>query len=106
MTLPLGRASWSRISSASDPPIRKNMNEVAPYSFPMRLWSTVVNQLQRPVVALGRAKMARRRKAIWSSVVTVATRRSPPSRQTLEIGHQRVQGRGAELVLEDGHIGP
>jgi hypothetical protein len=44
-----GVPSWMRSSSASMPPIRKKKNAVAPYSIPMRLWSTVVIQLQRPV---------------------------------------------------------
>src|SRR3989304_4916896 len=42
------------MSSASTPPIRKNRNAVKPYKIPIRLWSTVVIQLQNPVVAVGR----------------------------------------------------
>src|SRR5215217_4331486 len=37
------------MSSASTPPTRKNRNAVTPYRMPMRLWSTVVIQLHRPV---------------------------------------------------------
>src|SRR5437867_1487081 len=54
-----GRASWSLISSASEPPTTKKANEVIPYKIPIFLWSTVVNQLQKPVVAVGRASRPR-----------------------------------------------
>ena len=37
------------MSSASMPPIRKKRKAVAPYRMPIRLWSTVVIQLQSPV---------------------------------------------------------
>src|ERR1041385_2306578 len=46
-----GFISWRRMISASMPPIRKKMNAVLPYRMPIRLWSTVVIQLQIPVFA-------------------------------------------------------
>src|SRR5204863_270770 len=49
-----GLASWLRINRASTPPIRKNANALKPYSIPIFLWSTVVNQLHQPVIAVGR----------------------------------------------------
>src|ERR1041384_5986234 len=44
-----GFISWTRMMSASIPPIRKKRNAVVPYRMPIRLWSTVVIQLQMPV---------------------------------------------------------
>ncbi len=55
--VPSGCASWARINSASSPPIRKNSRAVAPYRIPIFLWSMVVNQLQKPVVAVGRRRI-------------------------------------------------
>src|SRR5258708_4819317 len=46
--------SWVRIISASMPPMRKKRMAKPPYSMPIRLWSTVVSQLTRPVLAVGR----------------------------------------------------
>ncbi len=43
-----GVHSCSRITSASRPPMTKNVPAETPYRMPMRLWSTVVNQLHRP----------------------------------------------------------
>src|SRR5688500_78273 len=37
------------MTRASTPPTRKKKNAATPYIMPMRLWSTVVIQLQRPV---------------------------------------------------------
>ena len=56
-TVLLGFASCDRISSASTPPMMKNRNDVIPYMSPIFLWSTVVNQLQKPVVAIGRRRI-------------------------------------------------
>src|SRR5437016_733053 len=67
-SVPFGPASWRRISSASTPPITKKTRAVAPYMIPIFLWSIVVNQLQKPVVALGRRSGSGR----------VATRGSAP----------------------------
>ena len=53
-TVPSGCASCDRISNASRPPTMKKTNAVAPYISPIFLWSTVVNQLQKPVSADGR----------------------------------------------------
>ena len=53
-TVPSGWASCDRISSASTPPTMKKTNAVTPYIRPIFLWSTVVNQLQKPVSADGR----------------------------------------------------
>src|SRR5690606_16662939 len=38
------------------PPRMKKNSDAAPYMMPMRLWSTVVNQLFQPVVDFGRVK--------------------------------------------------
>src|SRR5262245_27118815 len=53
--VPFGRASWMRMSSASMPPATKNAIAVVPYMMAIFLWSGVVNQLQTPVIARGRA---------------------------------------------------
>ena len=53
-SVPSGCASCDRINSASMPPTMKKTNAVAPYISPIFLWSTVVNQLQKPVSADGR----------------------------------------------------
>ena len=45
----------------------KNRNDETPYMIPIFLWSTVVNQLQKPVVAIGR-----RRIPFWVVTVTLA----------------------------------
>ena len=44
------------MSSASMPPTTKKRSAVPPYMMPIFLWSTVVNQLQKPVVAFGRRR--------------------------------------------------
>src|SRR5688572_13273195 len=54
-TVALGSASCVRISRASTPPTMKNRKAVTPYMIPMRLWSTVEIQLQKPCAAWGRA---------------------------------------------------
>ena len=51
---PLGRASWSRMSSASTPPIRKNVKAATMYMMPIFLWSTVKIHDFAPVEAVGR----------------------------------------------------
>ena len=61
-----GVPSWIRSSSASMPPIRKKTKAVAPYRMPMRLWSTVVSQLHRPVGSAWPAAACAR---CWSSAV-------------------------------------
>src|SRR5213079_305623 len=55
----LGLASCERINNASHPPITKNRNDEMPYMIPIFLWSTVVNQLQNPLVAMGRRRIPR-----------------------------------------------
>ena len=47
-TSPLAVVSCRRRSSASMPPRTKNARAVTPYIMPIRLWSTVVIQLQIP----------------------------------------------------------
>src|SRR5689334_9545057 len=69
-TVPFGCASCMRISSASIPPTHKNSMAVTPYMIPIFLWSTVVNQLQKPVVERGRRKMSTRR--VGTVVVTAS----------------------------------
>jgi len=51
-----GTASWMRIRSASMPPKMKKNRPEAPYRKPILLWSTVVSQLMRPVLAVGRQR--------------------------------------------------
>ena len=46
-----GTASCMRMRPASIPESSMNTSAVAPYSTPMRLWSTVVIQLHKPAVA-------------------------------------------------------
>ena len=41
--------SCKRINPASIPPTRKKIKAETPYRAPIRLWSTVVSQLHRPV---------------------------------------------------------
>src|SRR5205809_3104175 len=55
-----GFASWLRISYASIPPIRQNAKALNAYSRPIFLWSTVVNQLHQPVIAVGRRRITLR----------------------------------------------
>ena len=93
---PAARAA-ARISSASLPPTRKNTKAVTPYRIPIFLWSTVVIQLQKPVVACGRrssppgpASAGTLTLAIGSSV----TSGSPGTRRAASIcvGRQAVVG--------------
>ena len=57
--VPSGWASCARISSASRPPMMKKKKATTPYMMPIFLWSTVVNQLQKPVIAVGRRSSPR-----------------------------------------------
>ena len=52
----LGTMSCRRMSRASQPPTRKKNRANEPYRKPIFLWSTVVSQLMRPVLAVGRQK--------------------------------------------------
>ena len=54
-----GWASCALISSASRPPMMKKKKATTPYMMPIFLWSTVVNQLQKPVIADGRRSSPR-----------------------------------------------
>ncbi len=58
------------MSTASMPPRKKKNSAEAPYMTPMRLWSTVVNQLFHPVVACGRVKPPSGLPATGSPVVS------------------------------------
>src|SRR3954453_6846251 len=89
----LGLASCERISSASHPPITKNRNEESPYMIPIFLWSTVVNQLQNPVVAIGRRRIPR-----CGVTVTVAIGRALLG-QAIEVGHQVLDLLLAQVVV-------
>ena len=62
-----GTASWMRMNRASSPPTRKKNRADIPYRKPIRLWSTVVSQLTRPVLAVGRQR-TRGRAAVFSSL--------------------------------------
>src|ERR687892_679510 len=79
-TVPLGPASWRRRSSASTPPTTKNTSAVVPYMMPIFLWSIVVNQLQKPVVAVGRRRTPRRRAGARTASCTVVIGALPRSR--------------------------
>src|SRR5262245_20307242 len=81
------------------PPIRKNANAVTPYRIPIFLWSTLVNQLQNPCVALGRRRTPR---APTAGTLTLATDPSR-SRQALQVGDQRPDLVLAEVVVR--HLG-
>ena len=61
--VPSGWASCARISRASSPPTMKKTNATTPYIIPIFLWSTVVNQLQKPVSDDGRRDASARRSA-------------------------------------------
>ena len=52
-----GTISWRRISRASQPPTSRKTSANRPYMKPIFLWSTVVSQLMRPVLAVGRQKI-------------------------------------------------
>src|ERR1041385_65033 len=92
-----GFISWRRMISASMPPIRKKMNAVLPYRMPIRLWSTVVIQLQIPVFAGAWAAGAwsRTEVAMAASVLLVRA----------EVRHQRGDLLVGELPGEH-HQGP
>src|SRR5687767_958353 len=90
-TLPFGPASWSRISSASIPAITIQNSEMPQYMMPMRLWSTVVNQLHAPVVDIGRRMSAGRRRG---------GARVP---ETVVMSLQRQEVVGEDLCLASGH---
>ena len=49
--------SCKRMISASMPPTRNQRKEVTAYRVPMRLWSTVLIQLQMPYSLFGLGKM-------------------------------------------------
>ena len=55
------------------PPTRKKNIAVAPYMIAIFLWSTVVNQLQKPVVDCGRSRIRARRVGAWTSAVASST---------------------------------
>src|SRR5215207_2500361 len=84
--LPFGPASWSRRRSASTPPITRKASAVVPYMMPIFLWSIVVNQLQKPVVACGRRRTRRRRAgACTVSTVVIGALPRARSRQLEEV---------------------
>src|ERR1044071_6164759 len=87
-----GFISWTRMISASSPPSRKKMNAVQPYRIPIRLWSTVVIQLQMPVFGGAWAAGA------WARTEVAMTASGLPVRA--EIGHQRGDLSVAELPGE------
>src|ERR1041384_1131859 len=84
-----GFISWTRMMSASIPPIRKKRNAVVPYRMPIRLWSTVVIQLQMPVFDGAWAAGA------WSSTEVAMAASGLLVRA--EVGHQRGDLRAREL---------
>src|SRR6266542_4443087 len=100
--LPFGCASWSRMNRASIPPITKNANAVIPYRIPIRLWSTVVIQLQNPVVAVGRRSRPLLAPSVRTLTVAIAAR--PPSLQRHQVGDQRLHLLVGEPVV--GHPRP
>ena len=51
-----GRANCVRMAKASTPPMRKKSIAKAPYMMPSFLWSTVVNQSNKPRVRSGRKR--------------------------------------------------
>src|SRR6266511_282086 len=115
-SFPFGRASCERISSASTPPIRKNTKEVKKYRTPIRLWSTVVIQPQKPAVEVGRRKMRLSLRTTGSITVSAI---SPPgghgdartgSLEALQISDQRFdlprrqRGPAGLIAGPDGHV--
>src|SRR6266540_2201964 len=85
--VPFGCANWSRMNRASIPPMRKNAKAVMPYRIPIRLWSTVVIQLQNPVVAVGRRSRPPLPPSAGTLTLAIATR--PPSLQGHQVGDER-----------------
>src|SRR6266511_5928270 len=115
--LPLGPASWSRRSSASTPPITRKVTAVVAYMIPIFLWSIVVNQLQKPVVACGRRSTPRRRAGARTTSWTVVIGGLPRSRspQLEEVvgdllgllsRHRRLSGRGVLTERRHAHATP
>src|SRR6266508_4325114 len=100
--VPFGRANWSRMNRASIPSMRKNAKAVMPYRIPIRLWSTVVIQLQNPVVAVGRR--SRPPLAPSARTLTVAIAARPPSLQGHQVGDDRLHLLVGEPVV--GHPRP
>src|ERR1041385_862916 len=92
-----GFISWTRMISASIPPSRKKVNAVQPYRIPIRLWSTVVIQLQMPVFGGAWAAGA------WSSTEVAMAASGLLVRA--EIRHQRGDLRVGELPRQH-HQGP
>src|SRR5690606_42153648 len=76
-----GPASCRRISSASTPPTRKKNSDVQKYIMPMRLWSTVVTQLQKPVSDFGLGSACQ--KDLETVVVAMTATPSPVIRKAL-----------------------
>src|SRR5262249_59659673 len=81
---PSGPGSGSIKNGASIPPITKNASAVEPYMMPIFLWSIVVNQLQKPVVACGR-RSTRRRRAGACTVSETVVIGSPPRARSLQL---------------------
>src|SRR6187200_3781188 len=75
---------------------------------PILLWSTVVNQLEKPVVAVGRCRKPRRASCVTSgSVTTVAM--GPPlwsSLQALQVLDDGIDLILGQLVREVRHVVP
>src|ERR1051325_679242 len=92
-----GFISWRRMISASMPPIRKKMNAVLPYRMPIRLWSTVVIQLQIPVFSGAWAAGAWSRTEVAMAASGLLVR--------AEVRHQRGDLLVGELPREH-HEGP
>ena len=85
-SVPSGWANWVRINRASNPPTMKNTNADTPYMIPIFLWSTVVNQLQKPVNDDGRRNP---RLEVPVTLTLAMVGRSLPSGQAVQVGHQR-----------------
>src|SRR6266540_4539785 len=115
--VPFGPASWRRSSSASIPPTTKNASAVVPYMIAIFLWSIVVNQLQKPVVAFGRRRTRSRRAGARTVSETVVIGGLPRIRslQLEEVvgdllgllsRHRRLSGRGVLTERRHAHAMP
>ena len=102
-SVPSGCASCARISSASRPPMMKNANAVTPYISPIFLWSTVVNQLQKPVSrrgttdAPGPLRRHASRSPSYRASLTSGSAGRPPARRSRSVGQVVVGHLRAEL---------
>src|SRR5439155_13131733 len=82
------------------PPTRKNRKAVTPYRMPIRLWSTVEIQLQKPCSDFGRAKGRAGARVTATAIVGLLSERLPPP---LSGGHPPFPGQSLLEGLQERH---